>query len=66
MSDTHREGTLNGVAVIDRRGQKIGKVVDVFHDLISGDPEWVAVKTGMLKSHHPVRPGAGHLPRRQR
>ena len=59
MSDTHREGTLTGVAVIDRRGQKIGKVVDVFHDLISGDPEWIAVKTGMLKSRHPFVPVQG-------
>ncbi len=59
MTETHRDGMLNGVAVIDRRGQKVGKVVDVFHDLISGDPEWIAVKTGMLKSHHPFVPMQG-------
>ena len=59
MSDMHASGTLNGVAVIDRRGQKIGKVVDVFHDLISGDPEWIAVKTSLLNSHHPFVPVHG-------
>ena len=57
MSDTN--GTLNGVAVIDRQGHKIGKVVDVFHDLISGDAEWVAVKTGPLNAHHPFVPVQG-------
>jgi sporulation protein YlmC with PRC-barrel domain len=57
MSDTN--GTLTGVAVIDRQGHKIGKVVDVFHDLISGDAEWIAVKTGPLNSHHPFVPVQG-------
>ena len=64
MSDTN--GTLNGVAVIDRQGHKIGKVVDVFHDLISGDAEWVAVKTGPLNAHHPFVPVQGTYRSRQR
>lgn len=59
MSESRTGGALNGVAVIDRRGQKVGKVVDVFHDLASGNPEWVAVKTGMLSTRHPFVPVQG-------
>jgi uncharacterized protein (TIGR02271 family) len=43
--------TWRGRTLVDRNGDKIGKVEDVYLDRSSGDPEWVAVKTGMFGSN---------------
>jgi uncharacterized protein (TIGR02271 family) len=40
--------TWRGRTLVDRDGDKIGKVEDVYLDRQSGEPEWVAVKTGMF------------------
>jgi uncharacterized protein (TIGR02271 family) len=42
--------TWRGRTLVDRDGDKIGKIEEVYLDRNSGDPEWVAVKTGMLGS----------------
>jgi len=43
--------TWRGRAVIDRDGDKVGKVEDVYLDRSSGEPEWLAVKTGLFGSN---------------
>jgi uncharacterized protein (TIGR02271 family) len=43
--------TWRGRTLVDRDGDKIGKVEDVYLDRQSGEPEWVAVKTGMFGSN---------------
>jgi uncharacterized protein (TIGR02271 family) len=43
--------TWRGRSLVDRDGDKIGKVEDVYLDRQSGDPEWVAVKTGLFGSN---------------
>jgi uncharacterized protein (TIGR02271 family) len=43
--------TWRGRTLVDRDGDKIGKVEDVYLDRSSGEPEWVAVKTGMFGSN---------------
>src|SRR4051795_4287342 len=43
--------TWRGRTLVDRDGDKIGKIEDVYLDRNSGDPEWVAVKTGMFGSN---------------
>src|SRR3954452_20584398 len=56
-----REGGLNmptlddaqswrGRTLVDRDGDKIGSIEDVYLDRRSGEPEWVAVKTGLFGS----------------
>src|SRR3954454_10200829 len=35
----------------DRDGDKIGKIEDVYLDRSSGEPEWIAVKTGLFGSN---------------
>ena len=37
-----------GLNLVDRDGDKIGKIEDVYLDRSSGEPEWVAVKTGLF------------------
>lgn len=44
----------------DRTGDKIGEVKDVFYDDVTGRPEWVAVRAGMLKGTH-LAPLAGAM-----
>src|SRR4051812_49574387 len=43
--------TWRGRTLVDRDGDKIGKIEDVYLDRNSGDPEWVAVKTGLFGSN---------------
>jgi uncharacterized protein (TIGR02271 family) len=40
-----------GRTLVDRDGDKIGKIEDVYLDRSSGEPEWIAVKTGLLGSN---------------
>lgn len=42
--------TLQTTTVYDSDGDKVGKVDVVFEDVHSGQPEWVAVKTGLFGS----------------
>jgi uncharacterized protein (TIGR02271 family) len=37
-----------GRTLVDADGDKIGKIEDIYLDRQSGDPEWVAVKTGLF------------------
>jgi uncharacterized protein (TIGR02271 family) len=43
--------TWRGRTLVDRDGDKIGKIEDVYLDRSSGEPEWIAVKTGMFGSN---------------
>src|SRR3954467_2815497 len=40
--------TWRGRTLVDRDGDKIGKIEDIYLDRSSGEPEWVAVKTGLF------------------
>ena len=40
-----------GQTLVDRDGDKIGKIQDVYLDRSSGEPEWIAVKTGLFGSN---------------
>jgi len=37
-----------GLNLVDRDGDKVGKIEDVYLDRSSGEPEWIAVKTGFF------------------
>jgi uncharacterized protein (TIGR02271 family) len=40
--------TWRGREVVDRDGEKIGKLEDIYLDRRSGEPEWAAIKTGLF------------------
>jgi len=40
-----------GHTAVDPQGDKIGKIADVYVDDTTGQPEWLAVKTGLFGSH---------------
>jgi sporulation protein YlmC with PRC-barrel domain len=40
--------TWQGATVTDREGEKIGSIDEVYVDRDSGEPEWLAVKTGLF------------------
>jgi uncharacterized protein (TIGR02271 family) len=42
--------TWKGLDLMDNDGDKIGSISDVYLDRQSGEPEWIAVKTGMMGS----------------
>jgi uncharacterized protein (TIGR02271 family) len=43
--------TWRGRTLVDRDGDKIGKIEDIYLDRSSGEPEWAAVKTGLFGSN---------------
>jgi uncharacterized protein (TIGR02271 family) len=43
--------TWRGRTAYDRDGDKIGKIEDVYLDRSSGEPEWLAIKTGLFGSN---------------
>jgi uncharacterized protein (TIGR02271 family) len=43
--------TWKGRKLVDQDGDKIGSIEDVYLDRSSGEPEWVAVKTGLFGSN---------------
>jgi uncharacterized protein (TIGR02271 family) len=40
-----------GRTLLDRDGDKVGKIEDIYLDRSSGEPEWIAVKTGLFGSN---------------
>ena len=51
MTTQHDVRAWRGRTLVDRDGDKIGKIQDVYLDRSSGEPEWIAVKTGLLGSN---------------
>jgi uncharacterized protein (TIGR02271 family) len=47
VTDAHE---LQGRTMVDREGDKIGKIDDVYEDRQSGRPEWALVNTGLFGS----------------
>ena len=43
--------TWQGQTLLDNDGDKIGEIVDIYLDRQSGEPEWLAVKTGLFGSN---------------
>jgi uncharacterized protein (TIGR02271 family) len=60
MTDT--ENTYDawiGHQVVDQDGTKLGKVEDLYLDDTTGQPEWLAIKTGLFGNKHSFAPIAG-------
>ena len=56
MPDTETAGAWRGHELIDRDGQKIGKIAEVYLDQHTGEPAWVTVKTGLFGNRHSLVP----------
>jgi uncharacterized protein (TIGR02271 family) len=50
MADTAQMTELRGRTVVDRDGDKIGKLVEIYLDEQTGKPEWALVNTGLFGS----------------
>src|SRR4051812_19671562 len=48
-----------GQPLVDREGNKIGKISDVYLDQQTGKPEWATVKTGLFGMHESFVPIQG-------
>ena len=51
MRTTQDVQTWQGRTLCDADGAKIGEIADIYLDRASGEPEWLAVKTGLLGSN---------------
>jgi uncharacterized protein (TIGR02271 family) len=51
MPTTQEITSWKGRTAVDRDGDKIGTIEDVYLDRRSGEPEWVAIKTGLFGSN---------------
>jgi hypothetical protein len=49
-------GLLDGAAVTNQDGEKLGKVDGLFVDDASGVPTWVSVTSGLFGAHHNLLP----------
>ena len=56
MAQNFSPDALFGTTVTGRDGDKIGKVDEVYLDNASGQPEWVAVKTGLFGGNVSIIP----------
>jgi len=49
--NTNDVAQLRGMQVVDRDGDKIGKIDEIYLDEQTGQPEWLAVNTGLFGSN---------------
>ena len=68
-TDTRQDGPAmteayewNGRKVVDRDGEKVGKVDEIYLDRESGEPEWALVNTGLFGSKSNFVPLSGAKP----
>lgn len=63
MPTTHDVRAWQGQTLYDRDHDKIGEIKDIYLDRQSGEPEWLAVKTGLFGSNVsfvPIREATAH------
>jgi sporulation protein YlmC with PRC-barrel domain len=60
-----RDHTLDELAeargrpVYSSDGEKIGQIEDIYYDVDSGEPEWIGIGTGFLRTKHVLVPATG-------
>jgi uncharacterized protein (TIGR02271 family) len=59
MPDVQELTAWRGLDVVDRSGDKIGKVEEIYLDDATGQPEWLAIRTGMFGSKQSFVPIQG-------
>lgn len=53
------EDTWVGRTAVDRNGDKIGKIDEIYTDDDTGQPQWVSIKTGWFGSNYSLVPMQG-------
>ena len=51
MSTAHDLHNWPGETLYDSEGSKIGEIVEIYADRGTGEPAWLAVKTGLFGSN---------------
>src|SRR4051794_7088762 len=59
MTDARNLAAWRGREVVDSDGDKIGRLEEIYVDDQTGEPEWLAVKTGFFGGHVSLVPLAG-------
>jgi hypothetical protein len=59
MADQQNPQEWIGLDVVDPSGDKVGTAEDIYLDDVSGQPEWLAIKTGMFGNRLSFAPLAG-------
>lgn len=59
MHDAETILTWRGHELVDRDGEKIGKIVEIYTDQHTGEPGWASVKTGLLGRREALVPITG-------
>ncbi|GAC1605283.1 MAG: hypothetical protein NVS3B21_34820 [Acidimicrobiales bacterium] len=62
MENEHLEtdwSVWKGHQVVDSEGAKVGSVEEIYLDNQTGQPEWLAIKTGLFGHSHSLAPLAG-------
>ena len=54
--------TWHGRKVVDKAGEPVGKIEDIYQDQLSGEPEWALVHTGLFGSRSHLVPLTGASP----
>ncbi|MBA2496526.1 MAG: PRC-barrel domain-containing protein [Acidimicrobiia bacterium] len=62
MTDTSELTEWIGRTALDRDGDELGKIVDLYLDDATGDPSWLAVRTGLFGRRISFVPIAGSEP----
>ena len=62
MTEVTEAYTFEGRTMLDRDGDKIGKIDDVYEDKQSGQPEWALVNTGLFGTKKTFVPLRGAQP----
>ncbi|MBV9941447.1 MAG: PRC and DUF2382 domain-containing protein [Solirubrobacterales bacterium] len=52
----------HGRRIVDRAGEPVGKIEEIYEDQLSGEPEWALVHTGLLGSRSHLVPLTGASP----
>lgn len=52
----------HGRKVIDKAGEPVGKIEEIYEDQVTGEPEWALVNTGLFGSHSHLVPLTGASP----
>ena len=54
--------TWHGRKVVDKAGEPVGKIEEIYQDQLSGEPEWALVHTGLFGSRSHLVPLTGASP----
>lgn len=61
MTDARTYQSWIGRKLVDQDGTKIGRIDEIYHDVRTGRPAWVTVRSGLLRTRSTIVPVDGAL-----